>query len=257
MSLANAKQILAGMYDQGERDFRGFGSQLKGADLSGIYLEGCNLSGLDLAGTNLAQANLSHANLTSVNLGFATLVGARLTRATMRNADLTCANVAKAEMRFCILAGANLCGANFWESQLEPSIFTDAAYNANTTFPDGFDRTTKGMARAAATPQHPRLSASASAASSPPTTLDSKIPPTLRGNNTVQARPASGKRASTAAPNPAKPPQSEEPPTEIRRQELDPTAQQPPTNPSERQGKQPDSKPKTQKVLFRGRWVEM
>ncbi|MEM9535915.1 MAG: pentapeptide repeat-containing protein [Cyanobacteria bacterium P01_E01_bin.45] len=240
MPLANAKQILAGIFEQGERDFRHFADQLREADLSGINLEGCDLSGLDLAGANLTQANLERTNLSGANLGFATLVDANLTRATLRNVDLTCARAERADLRFCVLASANLSSTNLVGSQLEPSIFSGATYNAKTQFPEGFDRSNKGLVRAAPVSQSPSLS---SIVSPPSPTPVSTSPNTMGGQRRrSETSQSTSQRPQTAADDAN--PQSA-------------AGQQPDPNGSDGQSQTSSSTPHTRKVFFRGRWVDM
>ncbi|MEM9567231.1 MAG: pentapeptide repeat-containing protein [Cyanobacteria bacterium P01_E01_bin.34] len=242
MALANLRQILTGMFEQGERDFRKFKDQLREADLSGINLEGCDLSGLDLAGTNFKRANLESANLTGTNLGFATLVDATLTRATLRNADLTCARAEGVDMRFCVLALANLSSANLLGSQLEPSIFTGAIYNAKTQFPEGFDRSQKGLVRAAPVPQS--VSPSLSSMASPlPSTPVNMLPNAMGQQPQYSETSQSASQQSQSAVEAANPQPAED--------------KQPNPNGSNGESQTSSSTPPKRKVLFRGRWVEM
>ena len=154
---------------------------------------------------------------------------ATLTRATLRNADLTCARVERADLRFCVLAGANLSSANLLDSQLEPSIFTGAIYNAKTQFPQGFDRSNKGLVRAAPVSQSPSL---ASIVDAPPSSLTDTSP--LRSVGRRRPQPPT----YAATPQPSADTQS---------------------NPNDPDGQSQTSRstPPKRKVLFRGRWVEM
>ena len=77
-----------------------------------------------LVGADLRNINLSGADLTEANLSGADLSGADLRGADLREADLS-----DADLRGADLWGANLRGAR---------------YNADTTWPEGFDPVAAG-----------------------------------------------------------------------------------------------------------------
>jgi hypothetical protein len=91
-----------------------YDGSLQGAYLGGANLRGANLLWADLSETNLGWADLSGAYLRETNLGWADLSGAYL--------------------RETILGGAYLRRADLSGAQL-----SEARYDVNTEWPEGFD----------------------------------------------------------------------------------------------------------------------
>lgn len=133
-------------------------AQLSGANLADARLErallaranlaGANLTRTNLSGASLAQANFAGATLERANIEMADLTGARLpvarlhrtdaalarlTGATLNGADLTEADLSGAD-----LTGADLRGARLVNSRLGGAVLTDARWDAETRWPDGF-----------------------------------------------------------------------------------------------------------------------
>ena len=113
------------------------GIDLCGIDLRWANLSGADLSGVDLTGVDLTGANLRGVNLRGVNLRGADLRMADLTKANLRGVNLRGVNLRGADLRMADLTKANLRGANLsW-----------ARYDAETTWPNGFDPAYAGVVR--------------------------------------------------------------------------------------------------------------
>jgi uncharacterized protein YjbI with pentapeptide repeats len=109
-------------------------SDLRGADLKGVYLEEANLAGAHLEEANLERAHLEEANLDMAHLERAWLVeahleGAMLDDAHLRGADLVGTHFEKAylgqahlkltDLRTAHLEGAQLPGAHLEGAELD------------------------------------------------------------------------------------------------------------------------------------------
>ena len=148
---------------------------LSNANLSGAELSGTNLHGADLSEANLCHANLHKANLNSANLRKTKFINANLSEVSLYYANLSEANLSglnlsgvnlypetnlrmvnlskanltglnlsnfqlfKADLSNANLSHTNLFNANLLEANLEGGKFKQAVYNAQTTFPRGFD----------------------------------------------------------------------------------------------------------------------
>jgi uncharacterized protein YjbI with pentapeptide repeats len=159
-----------------------------GADLSGAELAEANLSYLDFRQANFAQANLDKAQLASGQYGGAnfeganlraayfgnawadeasfagaSLVGALLWSASLRNASFVRADLSGASLEQADLSGADLSGA-----RLDGACLKEAAFDANTRFPDSSRHLMREMKWVGEGP-NPLLS---SAAGAPPRPID-------------------------------------------------------------------------------------
>jgi uncharacterized protein YjbI with pentapeptide repeats len=116
-------------------------TDLRFADLADTDLTGADLTGADLSFTVAADsiwANtiLSGANLTNTYFAGSDLSGADLSGTLLVDVDLN--NV--------VLSGANLTGTDLFDTIMwEYANYTDALYDYDTIFPDGFDPVAKGM----------------------------------------------------------------------------------------------------------------
>ena len=72
-------------------------------------------------------------------LSYANLSGYDLHRAIFIKEDLTYAILKDADVREATFENANLCGADMRCKNLEMARFTDAIYNFNTLWSDGFE----------------------------------------------------------------------------------------------------------------------
>lgn len=128
-------------------------SDLSGARLQGADLEEASLGWADLhegdlrearlARANLIGANLRRADLRAADLRQAILNGADLTRADLRGADLRAADLnwarlEKADLRDANLVRANLGWADLSKANLSGADLTEARYNSQTRWPEGF-----------------------------------------------------------------------------------------------------------------------
>ena len=120
----------ADLKDANLRDADLRGADLRGADSRGADLTDANLFGAHLLGTDLRGAVLNGANLKGVNLRTADL----------REVDLSCANLRKVNLRTSDLRGAVLKDVDLTGADL-----SDAKYDKETIFPDGFDPIERGM----------------------------------------------------------------------------------------------------------------
>jgi hypothetical protein len=123
---------------------------LSEADLSGADLHFVDLRHTDLHGTDLRDANLTRASLIRASLIRANLTGADLRNAYLTDASLAYANLTGADLRNAYLTDASLTFANLTGADLTTPYrtgvyLTDAQYNKNTKFPDGFDPNKAGM----------------------------------------------------------------------------------------------------------------
>ena len=99
-------------------------SKFKFAYLNKANFTKANLQASDLSECHLLEANLTDAILANANLNRTLLIGAKLWGADFSKANLRAAHL------FC----ADLTGAILWAADL-----TDALYDENTIWPDGFD----------------------------------------------------------------------------------------------------------------------
>ena len=96
-------------------------ANLHQTSFDGAILEGCNFD----------KASLKYSSLKNANCKGASFVGTSMLEADIEGADFTC---------------ADLCGANLKGVKLnEKTIFTQAKYDENTLFPDGFSPAKHGM----------------------------------------------------------------------------------------------------------------
>lgn len=110
---------------------------LRGAELAGAFL-----SGADLFAADLATADLRGADLGSAHLGSADLSGADLSRANLFGTDL-----GWAELRGANLRGADLRRADLRGARLSGADLTEAVYDDETLWPEGFDPALAGAIR--------------------------------------------------------------------------------------------------------------
>lgn len=110
--------------------------------LLGAYLDGANLRLADLSGLDFHGASLNWANLSLADLGEADLGGVSLHAALLSGARLDLANLSDADLSGAELSGANLSGAT-----LSGADLTDALYDDNTIWPEGFDPGAAGAVR--------------------------------------------------------------------------------------------------------------
>jgi uncharacterized protein YjbI with pentapeptide repeats len=105
-----------------------------------------NLRGLSAEGLVAYDADFSGAILERADLYWAILFGSNFTDANLRNAilcgaDLKRVNFTRADLRSANLGKDNLNG----DTDVQDAVFTDAVYNSQTIFPDGFDPLAHGM----------------------------------------------------------------------------------------------------------------
>ena len=130
-------------------------ADLRGTDLYRAYLGGADLTGADLRGTNLSQAYLGGADLTGVLLRKANLYLANLTEAGLTGAYLGGANRTRAYYRGVEIIRAEIIGAEIIGANI-----TEAKYDDETIFPEGFDPVEFGMRKVSEDePQDPDNSA--------------------------------------------------------------------------------------------------
>lgn len=96
-------------------------------------LSKCNLSGVDLSYANLTWVNLNGSVLRRANLSHANLI-----MADLANSDLREVNLSYADLRGALLERTNLAGSNLSGAQLEQVNLTNALYNDQTRWPEGF-----------------------------------------------------------------------------------------------------------------------
>ncbi len=123
-------------------------AHLEEAILVGAHLEEATLGNAHLEEAYLGEAHLEGTNLGEAHLEGATLVGAHLERATLVGAHLEGAILGGAHLERAILIEAHLEGANLGGAHLEGANLEQARYDADTTWPDGFDPEAAGAIRA-------------------------------------------------------------------------------------------------------------
>ena len=109
------------------------GSDLRGADLTGVILDYADLRGADLTGAKLIYASLwnsklTDAILTKADLTEANLKGANLTRAKLIDADLTRAKLIDADLTGAVLTDANLTRADLKGTKIALETLQTADY---------------------------------------------------------------------------------------------------------------------------------
>lgn len=109
-------------------------ASLTHAVLDGVQAQGADLSDSDLTDASLRRASLERARLNSALLLRADLSEAILIETSFESADLTDAN----------LRGARIQGANFKGATLKGVDLRGARYDRLTSWPPGFDPSTKG-----------------------------------------------------------------------------------------------------------------
>ena len=97
---------------------RGRFSNLRDANLNGVFLQGASLIYSDLRGADFRDAYLGGAYLGGANLRDADLGNANLRGADLDNADLRGANLNNADLRGANLNNADLRGANLDNADL-------------------------------------------------------------------------------------------------------------------------------------------
>ena len=118
---------------------------LEDGSLEGAHLFLANLEGADLRGANLQGADLGEANLEGADLFWANLEGANLFGANLQSADLFGAKLEGANFGEANLQGADLGGAKLEGADLRGAKLQGAKYDADTIWPDGFDRIATGV----------------------------------------------------------------------------------------------------------------
>jgi hypothetical protein len=111
-------------------------TDLSGIDLSGVHLwkvnlsdaslRGIDLRGADLRGAKLIWADLSAADLRETNLRKANLRRTKFRIADLRGADLILADLILADLGEAKLSRTNLTGANFIQTRLDGTDFSNA-----------------------------------------------------------------------------------------------------------------------------------
>lgn len=140
-------------------------ADLSGADLSGIDLRGADLSSAtlseaQLSGAILDNATLNNANLSRVSLSGADLPNFHIVSINLRNSDLSGADLSGAVLNNATLDGADLSGANLSAADLRGALFrevpypcdanlsevilSEAHYDSQTMWPEGFAHKTSG-----------------------------------------------------------------------------------------------------------------
>ena len=135
---------------------------LHDADLEGAQLQDANLSWANFESANLEGAQLQRADLQNATLHYATLIGAQLQGARLVNGQLQDAKLHNAQLQRADLLGAwlddaylsdaqlqgaNLDGAQLQRANLDGAQLQGAHYDAQTTWPDGFNRKAAGVTR--------------------------------------------------------------------------------------------------------------
>lgn len=134
-------------------------------DLRGISLEGLNLAGVDLCYVDLSFASLKGCDLQGITFQIGRLNGADLSGSNILKGDLLQTEAIGANFDHCNLSGAmmmtgSFMGSTFRHADLSDSVlngadFTDCMLLAtsmkgvecySTTFPDGFDPLSSGVA---------------------------------------------------------------------------------------------------------------
>ena len=116
-----------------------FGVDLRQADLRGfdfqmIMLEKVNMAGADLSGASLYWCVLIKVNLEGANLEGANLRGTGLAYVNFRGANLR-----NADLGPSYLGGpTSIRASDFTGANLEGAKLTDALYDAEVKFPEGF-----------------------------------------------------------------------------------------------------------------------
>lgn len=103
----------------------------KGKGLKGTDLRSANLSGMFLGNTDLRDSLFMNANFTQARMKSANLSNGKLVNANLSGADLTGANFTNADF-----TGAVFEGANFTEAVMKTANFTGAILN-EVTLPTG------------------------------------------------------------------------------------------------------------------------
>lgn len=124
-------------------------SMLARTDLQEAGLSWAALADSDLHDADLRGANLMGTELRRADLSGADLSGAVLNGADLREANLSGANLSRSDLNWAILRGANLGGASLrranlgWadlrKADLSEADLGKARYNAQTSWPKGFD----------------------------------------------------------------------------------------------------------------------
>ena len=110
-----------------------------------ILLSGCNVDTCEIKPyAQCPNADLGDANLYGADLRSANLTDANLDSADLRGADLHNANLKGADLREADLREANLFGANLGRADLRVANLSDATYNTETMWPEGFDPVAAG-----------------------------------------------------------------------------------------------------------------
>jgi hypothetical protein len=120
-------------------------------DLGSTNLCGIQTDRLLLADAHLSSTQFRRATLLGADLRRANLIGAQLEGAVLIGADLTNARLQSAVLRDAHLQGANLSGAQLQRADLrgaghdEATQWQDASYDAQTSWPDGFNHAAAGV----------------------------------------------------------------------------------------------------------------
>lgn len=114
-------------------------------DLNGAKLHTANLKNANLRGASLASADLRLAKLDSADLREAVLDDADLRNADLRSANLRNASLGLAHLENADLTNADLRGAQLDTTGLDNTFLEGACINAQTSLPDGFDPSERGV----------------------------------------------------------------------------------------------------------------
>ena len=120
------------------------GADLRGANLTGVDLQSANLSSANLREADLSEVDLRKANLTGANLSAANLSAANLSSTDLSDANLSEADLRNANLRNANLREADLTKANLDSANLSWADLRGARYDADTTWPKGFDPVAAG-----------------------------------------------------------------------------------------------------------------
>ena len=115
--------------------------QLDNADLSNYNFEKANFYRACLQGASLKNTNFEKANLYGVNMRGIKTEDTKFQHANLNQADFIGAKFG----RRTDMSGANVCGANFYNTDLSYVNLRNSLYDETTNFPDGFNPSSKKM----------------------------------------------------------------------------------------------------------------
>src|SRR5579883_1769252 len=173
-------------------------ADLRGRDLAYRYMERADLREAALTGANLYMADLTGAILTGANLENANLTGANLSNADLRGANLSGASFLVADLHNALLHGAILLGARHLSTQ---QLHT-ALYDDTTVIDSSLDLTLPRLPGIQVTP--------ADVLSIPQSKQENEAKSAETSAETPDAEPDVSDEPSTASPEAAPAPESEQ-----------------------------------------------